>query len=104
MSQQLQRDDTEYEFLHGLYWYVEDSLLAMTGGDNYSVEKMSQQFRDEHRKVKAYLLDKIRGNVYLRRKEVFKFYMHKFRQARIDVQVKDSKLTEEHKQNLRNEK
>ena len=78
--------------------------MTDTGGDNYSVEKMSQQFRDEHRKVKAYLLDKIRNDVYLKREDVFKFYMHKFRQARIDVQVKDHKLTEEHKQNLRNKK
>ena len=88
----------EYDFLHGLYWYVEDALSAMASdSDRYTVVKMSELFRNKHRDIKAYLLTKIRSDELLKREDVFKFYMHKFRQAKIDVQVKDSKLTEDHK-------
>ena len=80
------RDQSEYETIHGLYWYIEDFLshLKDTKGDSitYSVRCKDTGFREKHRAVKQLLAGYAEGDL-LKREEVFKFYMNTHGQVKI---------------------
>ena len=84
-------DASEYKEIHGLYWYLEDSLthLQTQHGNSikYNVNVKDPVFRQRHRAVKQLLVGYAERDL-LKREEVFRFYMNTLRQVQITNELK----------------
>jgi len=86
----LKRHQDAYNFIYGIYWYLEDTLTLMREVDSpsYNVRTMDPDLRAANMEVKHYLLSLKRQGKQLEREEVFPMYMSVHRQAKIIKSLK----------------